>query len=49
MGFCWDFIFFPVATGKCSHPRNPSCYVGRHVSDQCYDTPTSAKTFMLRG
>ena len=25
------------------------CYVGRHVSDQCFDTPTSSTTLLLRG
>ena len=25
------------------------CYVGRHVSDQCFGTPASATTLLLRG
>ena len=25
------------------------CYVGRHVSNQCYDTHASATTLLLRG
>ena len=25
------------------------CYVSRHVSDQCFDTPASATTLLLRG
>ena len=25
------------------------CYVGRHVSDQCFGTPVSATTILLRG
>ena len=25
------------------------CYVGRHVSDQCYGTPVNFKTLLLSG